>query len=414
MGEPLTASRVASGPWSGSPGRPRLDRVVLVMLAALALPTAAQANAGTPLMWAGFAHLTFGNLLIGLLEAALLIRLFRMDPARRPAVLLVLGNYVSAWVGGLFLRGAIVRSLPMDLSNAWSWQWFMVAVTYLLTLVLEYPFVVMALPRLPGRLRAAAWGSLVIQTASYALLFGWYWMASGKSLYTAMDIVEPTAIALPEGVAVYSIGAADGHVYRMDLPGLDRRRVVDLGSTGRMDRLYVCPSATAEGRWDLMARLEGKDRSRARDVVVVAGVAAEAAPSWQSLLARPPRKEVGTWGYDGPAARLGPAKDSPWKFRAGFWATEGLWGEHTGTGAIVHLAIETPFTAWMVRNATHLPGDAVLFQLGRDQICVLDPVRRQVALLARGRGPTAVMAEAAPPSPPASAAAAEPPRGEPE
>ncbi len=68
----------------------------------------------------------------------------------------------------------------------------------------------------------------------------------------------------------------------------------------------------------------------------------------------------------------------------------------------------------MVRNATHLPGDAVLFQLGRDQICVLDPVRRQVALLARGRGPTAVMAEAAPPSPPASAAAAEPPRGEPE
>ncbi len=394
MGEPWTASRVAAGPWSGGSGRPRMGRLVLVMLAALALPTAAQANTGTPLMWASFAHLTFGNLLIGLFEGAILIRLFRMDPTRRPAVLLVLGNYVSAWVGGLFLRGVIVRSLPMDLTNAWSWQWAMVAVTYLLTLVLEYPFVVMALPRLPGRLRAAAWGSLVIQTVSYTLLFGWYWMASGKSLYTAMDIVEPSAIALPEGVVVYSIGAADGHVYRMDLPALDSRRVVDLGSTGRLDRLYVRPSATAAGRWDLMARLEGKDRSRDKDAVVVAGVAAEAAPSWRSLQAKPPRQEVGTWGYDGPAARLGPAKDSPWKFTAGFWATAGLYGENAGTGATVRLALETPFTAWMVRNVTHLPGDAVLFQLGRDQICVLDPVRRQVALLARGRGPTAVMAEA--------------------
>jgi hypothetical protein len=36
-----------------------------------AMPPTLIADAGTPLMWAGFAHLTIGNLLIGLLEAGI-------------------------------------------------------------------------------------------------------------------------------------------------------------------------------------------------------------------------------------------------------------------------------------------------------------------------------------------------------
>ena len=31
------------------------------------------ANAGTPLMWAGFCHLSVGNLVIGLMEAAVIV-----------------------------------------------------------------------------------------------------------------------------------------------------------------------------------------------------------------------------------------------------------------------------------------------------------------------------------------------------
>ncbi len=55
------------------------------------------------------------------------------------------------------------------------------------------------------------------------------------------------------------------------------------------------------------------------------------------------------------------------------------------------MAYETPFGAWPVRNAVHLPSDKVLFQLGDDQICGFDPVNRRVALLWRGRGAVPVI-----------------------
>jgi hypothetical protein len=57
----------------------------------------------------------------------------------------------------------------------------------------------------------------------------------------------------------------------------------------------------------------------------------------------------------------------------------------------VSFSFETPFVAWSVRNATHLPSDRILFQLGDDQICVYDPEKKEIALLAEGRGPIAVM-----------------------
>jgi hypothetical protein len=40
-----------------------------------------------------------------------------------------------------------------------------------------------------------------------------------------------------------------------------------------------------------------------------------------------------------------------------------------------------------------LPGDLVLFQLGENQICVVDPNLKKVALLAHGRGPVAVISK---------------------
>ena len=64
------------------------------------------------------------------------------------------------------------------------------------------------------------------------------------------------------------------------------------------------------------------------------------------------------------------------------------------TSESVRFSYETPFGAWTVRNAVHLPYDKVLFQLGDDQICAFDPVRRRVGLLWRGRGPVPVIGKA--------------------
>jgi hypothetical protein len=44
-----------------------------------------------------------------------------------------------------------------------------------------------------------------------------------------------------------------------------------------------------------------------------------------------------------------------------------------------------------LRNATVLPDGKLLFQLGADQICLLDADRKEIALVVRGRGPVAAV-----------------------
>ncbi len=108
----------------------------------------------------------------------------------------------------------------------------------------------------------------------------------------------------------------------------------------------------------------------------------------------PRAEQVRTWFNFGPVPKLGGARNSDWSFKTGFWPIEGLRGEREGVpDTRVGYSYEAPFGEWFVRNAIHLPSDQVLFQLGTDQICVYDPETQQVALIVKGRGPTAVLRE---------------------
>ena len=303
---------------------------------------------------------------------------------------MILANYVSAWVGGLFIRNAIVQSLPMDLNNGWKWFWIMVVVTYGLTLLLEWPFIAWIFRGTQGWMRRSLRASLVVQSASYLLLFGWYWMASGTSLYTKMNIVAPAELSFPESVLVYFIAQRDGNVYKRRLVGGAEEKVFDLHSTDNNDRLFARASASDAQRWDVVARLETSDRSNPRFVDVLTNLPVEAAADWSSTHSDPPRFD-GTWFNFGEVQNLGSTANSRWKFWAGFWPVEGLRAANEITGEAIRFSYETPFGAWTVRNAVHLPSDQALFQFGHDQICVFDPQSRRVALLLRGRGPVAVI-----------------------
>ena len=382
----------------------------LILLGVVALPQHAWANAGTPLMWAGMLHLVFGNALIGIGEGLLLGWLFSVPKGKGVAVM-VLANYASAWLGGVLIRGAIVRALPMDLTNGWRWFWVMVAGTYCMTLAWEWPFIAWCFRGKKDWFRQSIRASLVVQSASYVLLFGWYWMASGTSLYTKMKIVEPAELSLPESVLVYFISPADGSVYRRQLTGGGEQKICELHSTDRNDRLFVRPSTADPNLWDLVARLDTKERGNPRFVVVLTKMMVEAAPDWRSTHTDPPLDE-GTWFSFGEVQRLGSATNSHWKFWAGFWPIEGLRGSKKTTNESVGFAYETPFGDWAVRNAIHLPSDKVLFQLGADQICAFDPVRRRVSLLWHGRGPVPVITRKANAEPDDSANGSPPIRAE--
>ncbi len=366
----------------------KYNKLPIYILGILVLPSVAFANAGTPLMWVGAFHLMIGNAVIGLIEGGILIDYFRA-PKVRTIGLLILANYFSSWAGGLFLRSAIVDHLPLDINNAWLYFWVMVFFTYLMTLVLEFPFVYTAFHGDAKRLRKSFTGTLVTQTVSYSLLFGLYWIVSGTTLYTKTEVVQLSKIPLPAEVSMYFISSEDGNVYLRKLSSPVTKKVFDLHSLNKNDRLFVRMSQINSKRWDLVARLEIKGSQNARFVTVMESAQMQTAPSWRSKL-KNPGEEPNTWFNIGSVSKLGEAQNSTWEFWAGFWPVEGLRGE-SKTGAKAGFSYETPFGSWVVRNATHLPTDKVLLQLGFDQICVYDPAMRKIALITKGRGPVAVM-----------------------
>jgi len=363
----------------------RITKFWLPWIAVALWPAVARADAGTPLMWASAFHLVLGNVAIGIGEGLLLAILFKKRVASCIGVMIA-ANYLSAWVGAFLFTSSLSKSLGLDLNNAWRWLWIMVLAAYLLTVLLEWPFVAFCLRRSDAWLRKSVWGSLVVQLASYFVIFGCYWAVSGTSLYRDVAIVDPVQLHAPKGSVLYFIAADDGDVYALDLNQRKRNRVCGLGSRDRGYRLQAAESSTVSGAWDLVARFEpdvGSPtfRTLLSSFATAVPLRTEQASHWEE------RNSVGE------VPRLGAAGDNSWEFRSGFWPLEGLYGKNTVDGRQLWLSLETPFLQWRVRNATQLSDDQVVFQLGSDQICILDANGKTISLIARGWGPVVVVSE---------------------
>ncbi len=351
-------------------------RTVCLLIALLLLPGVAVADVGTPLLWGNSFHLLLGNILVGLFEAAVLARMFKL-PFRRSAAWLIVGNYLSSWVG-FFGLGRLERVVQPDLYGGWRFGLAMVAATYLATLVLEWPFVALAVRGSPGWLRRSTTGSLVVQTASYLILFGAYALVSSTSLYTRTTLASPGELPLPPGVQVYYFGAGGTDVYRL-VGGAPPVRVLAFRSTDRRDSLRFQRSPGDSLAWDLVAVHASEPPAEIARVAATAVVRAPRDSVWNSSL------------YSAAVPRIGSAVESAWRFRASPWSTEGLRATNHVTGERLHLAFGTPLIGWAIWQGIHLPGDRLLFMLGEDQICLLDVATRRVALLGRGSGIVALV-----------------------
>ena len=336
-------------------------------------------------MWAGLIHLAVGNAFIGFLEGAILGIVFKLNRLKCVLVM-VAANYFSSWGGGVFLDNIITGHLSLDLYNAWFWFWTMVVVTFLLTLILEWPFVFFCFCKSPHRFKRSFWGNLLINSVSYLLLFGWYWAASGTGIYRNMHVVQPSQMAMPTNGIVFYISATNGDVCALNFETRKSEEIYQLKSTDEDDRLFVRPSKPASNRWDIL------DSSKL--ILIQSNLTATARPTPRdedneanSTLQAP----NGTWFNFGKTPKLGAAENSGWTFETGFWPIEGLRGKNSKTGESLYFSLETPFVAWIVRNATHLPGDYVIFQLGNNQICILETTTRKIAMLDKGYGPVAIL-----------------------
>jgi hypothetical protein len=368
----------------------RVMKFWLPLVVLVSFPTVAFADVGTPLMWAGAFHLFIGNTIIGIAEGLILAILFRQKKGRC-VLIMIAANYFSAWAG-TFLLAWIANSRELDLYNAWQWFWIMVVITYFLTLLLEWPFVVWCLRKCDRWFIKSIWGSLAVQSASYLVLFGWYWMASATSLYTDVAIVQSSEISMPESVVVYYIAENDHDVYALDLRRGATKKVGELKAAGHFNWLSLQESRADVGRWDIVAELVTYHGDDLRETVVAAAANRAAELS----------KDMHGSRHGGDVPRFLVEDKSGWQFRFG-WMMGRLNGNNTNDGRTVEVGLETPYFKWPVHNPTQLPNGQVIFQLGSDQICILDPDEKKVALIAKGRGPAVVldvdMDQRPPPSP---------------
>ena len=307
-------------------------RVLFLAIAAAALPFAAEADAGTPLLWVGF-HLFIGNLLIGIAEGLLL---WRFLPSRRPGAcigLMIAANYFSAWLGvltsGLWYHlfdGVGVKGFKTAV-------WYAVAVAWLFTIVAEFPFVWLAFRREEKTFKRALKASFVIQSASYIVLFFVY-ASFCKTDLLSVDVVDPAEISVPNGVSLSFVGE-DGKGYVGDL------RLRDWKETDADSIVSVATNNFEEGRWRHEAMVVGKH-------------------------------------------------DVAWKVDV-VWYAGCLEIRNEQLGIKFVVAIDTPFIARQICLATQLPEGKVVFQIGEGEICIADPVKKCIAVIAKGKYPVVTM-----------------------
>lgn len=354
---------------------------IFLFFAAL-LPSTAFANAGTPLMWATMGHLVIGNALIGTVEGLLVSALLKTS---RPlsGIVFVGANYASAWIGGVLLTGQLADRVDITIENLRLWFCLLVLAAFVLTLLIEFPFCWLLVRKQDRSIRKALKATLLINLASYLVLFGWYWAASGTSMLTQLEIVPAAQLRPPKACALWFISRDGKQILRGDLAGEHVDTVREVSATHRDDRLFA--RVNDHGRFDLLLHLHAEREADEKSELVLADFAA-LAPIDERRRDTADAKPYGTWFNFGAVPSLG-AAGADWRYRTGFWAAEGLSGVNEKTGERVHLALEIPFAAWMTRNAVQLDGGLVLLQLGHDQICLLQPTQKKIALVARGKGP---------------------------
>lgn len=345
-------------------------KLVAILAFAIALsPVPVLANAGTPLMWTGVLHLFIGNAVIGTIEGFLLSRLFNTSRSKSINVLVV-ANYASAWVGMLLILDRLSSIPTITIENVHVWLWLFVSFAFVLTLFIEYPFFWFLLRKQQKSVQKALKATLIIHGISYLLLFGWYGLNSQTSLLTQLDVVAAEQLQPSKDYVLYFITADGKQVVQSNLDGKSQESIKDVIATDRNDRLSICKNE--QGKFDLVVNSK-----------VILSDFASLAP-----IPEPPERYNCVPYPFGAVPKL--TENTNWDYETFFWAAGGIMGYNEQENLSFGFALETPFTLWHLSYATHLEGDFIVFQLGDNQVCILQPQEKRIALIARGKSPVVV------------------------
>jgi hypothetical protein len=344
----------------------------LFLVIVFGLPLTAEANTGTLLMMAKAVHVTYGNVAIGILEGCLLWKLSKTS-FLKCIILMILANFVSTLIGVPFFH-KLELALPLGWNNGRGLFWLLVFQAYFFTVIFELPFIWLAFRGTPLSHRKAIRASLLLQSISYLLLIGWYGMATPQPV----KVVDPSAMTLPADVKLYFIATTDGDVYSGSLRDRKWKRIYDLPpkwNTG----LFSRESPRMRQSWDLMVSTNRWENESSTSAILVEECFATGV--------KPIRKNYGI------IPELGGTNTS-WEI----WHYVGrLRGYNKKTSQSFWFTMGTPFCNWYISDAILLPSDKILLRLfissdhSHDHICIYDPLTDELAIIARGRSPLAVL-----------------------
>ncbi|NLV43698.1 MAG: hypothetical protein GXY07_04285 [Candidatus Hydrogenedentes bacterium] len=402
----------------------RFGPLLLITGMVVILPSIACANAGAAIFYQFGIHFVLLTWTIGLGEGLLLYILFRVWRLRsgtfRIFISMIAANVTSAWLGMLFVKNRYAAQIMGDVTieNLIPAFWTMVYVTFVLTMIIEFPFFLVALYGRKWLIPKAVATILIAHGISYTLLFYWYSPDYVMNMVTELEVVPASSFEIKEDYDLYYISQDRKYVLRSDLTGNNKEVVATLDMDGVPDRLCAYPRKVVE------EIQEGKEKEGHKTVSRVC---------WESgfdlyvlmnvdgvyktrLLCEnfSPQSAVALWdgvykGYwdtntdrdHGNFRSFG--NTTKWIFFSEYWPPLLVYQvksvPHTSAekqsgftlypeGSFYTIyQVQTPFIQWPVRNGTDIAGDYGVFLLGKDQICILDPEKKRIALIARGFGP---------------------------
>jgi hypothetical protein len=371
------------------------------------VPSLAFANAGTPLMWAGMLYLCGGNVLLGMAEGFVLAKWFGL-PVKRCMGWMIVANLLSAWVGQALLPNAFLAGLGLDtLPHLRTGLVVALIAAWVLTLLIEWPFMALCFRGASGWLRKSVMATLAIQTVSCLVIGAFFLSVSYFTLLTEHRIVPSEELPWPPGLTVYHLDPDGVRVRAFDTDTGDSRVVHRMDSVHQSQRSVIFFAEEPNSKESRVHRLlAGRLGRSTEDVAAREDLGVEVDTSsivrmWDlSERNQEPRYPFGSaWHpYDlagGPVSINKPPADLQ-GFRQGFWAAEGLdytIGDEEKERSY-QLSIETPYAMWGVRQTMHVGDGILMFVLGNDQICLLDMRTQRVALKMRGFGAMAVPKDA--------------------
>lgn len=268
---------------------------------------------------------------------------------------------------------------------------WVVAASFVVTLLVEWPFVLLCLRRTRNWWRHSIWASLLIQSVSYLFLLTCYHPGSyGPLGYAALDVSAPSGFVANREAVIYFFSAEDRGLHRISLDGTRRDRLGDYIAPTEGARLFARASA-APGQWNLYAGTVAATPEPMQWTPIITGVTTAGMSQWAT--APPDRGRPTIAWYLGQksllAADLRQAAERPWALRF-----------HLGHGLSVGDTIASPrrVTIWTQVYAlrregsypTFLDREEIVFQLG-DEICVCNLAQRKLVVLARGWCPVVAL-----------------------